>query len=147
MKIPFPVALVVLSVGFLPFLSCSSIDDPGEGRATVKIVEDPSGEQKIFIVDITGKEWEVTHAFRQYGMQPELFQHGLGPDRIPPLIHPHMAVPGDTGYPAPTWTGIVIGVTIGGESRAYSITDLNPHEVVDETFRENGRDVHVAVGW
>ena len=26
-------------------------------------------------------------------------------------------------------------------------SDLNPHEVVDETFRENGRDVHVAVGW
>ncbi len=147
MKVPFPVALTVLSVGLLPFLSCTSIDDPGEDRATVKIVEDPSGEQKFFIVDMTGKEWDVTHAFRNYGMRPELFQNGLGPNRIPPLIQPYMASPGDRGYPAPTWIGIVIGVTIGGESRAYTTTDLNPHEVVYETFRENGKDVHVAVAW
>ena len=142
MKAPFLVVLAVLSVGCLSFLSCTSIDDPGEDKVTVKIVD-----EKIFIVDMTGKEWDVTRAVRHYGMKPEQFQQGLGPNAITPLIHPNMASPGDRGYPAPTWTQSVIGVTIGGESRAYSISDLNAHEVVDETFRENGKDVHVAVGW
>ena len=100
------------------------------------------GEQ-YFIVDQAGKRWEITHAVLTYGMLPSHFQFGLGVNAIRPIIHPEMILPGGNGYPSSDAQQIVIGATFNGESRAYSINDLTPHEVVDESFG----DVHVAVGW
>ncbi|UCG53758.1 MAG: DUF3179 domain-containing protein [Candidatus Latescibacterota bacterium] len=54
-----------------------------------------------------------------------------------------MLSPGDPNYPDEGGTFVVIGTTIGGESRAYPIHVLNRHEIVDDAFG----DVHVAVGW
>ncbi len=119
-------------------VGCSSVDAPEEETTQVKEEGD-----RIFIVDQTGMEWDITHAVRAYGMRPELFQFGLGPYAIRPIINPRMLSPGEGGYPTGDQTHIVIGTTIGGESRAYSIDDLNAHEIVDEVFG----DVHVAVGW
>jgi hypothetical protein len=99
--------------------------------------------EKVLITDATGKQWDVTHAVNTYGFDPQGFQFGLGPDAIPPIIGSGMLSPGDPFYPDDDATFLVIGTTIGGESRAYPIHILNRHEVVDESFG----DVHVAVGW
>ena len=98
---------------------------------------------RIFIVDLTGKKWDVTHAVEHYGFVAEEFQHGAGPKAIPPIDNPAMLSPGDRGYPSDTDISLVIGAIMGDDARAYSIRDLNPHEVVNESFG----DVHVAVAW
>ena len=97
--------------------------------------------ERIVIVDLTGKEWDVTEAVKTYGFDPKLFDHGLGP--IPAIVGPEMLSPGDAGYPDDAADFIVIGTTIGGESRAYPIHVLDNHEVADDSFG----DTHVAIGW
>ena len=131
---PLLVALGML----LMCMGCSSVEGPAEEVTQIKEVDD-----RIFIVDQTGKEWDITHAVRVYGMRPEYWQFGLGPYAIRPIIDPKFLSLGDRGYPRSDESHLVIGTTIGGESRAYSTNDLNAHEVVDDVFD----GVHVAVGW
>lgn len=108
---------------------------------TAEVVGGP--DDRIYIVDLTGKKWDVTHAVEHYGFVAEEFQHGAGPNAIPPIDQPEMLSPGDPGYPQDDEIFLVIGTTIDGDTRSYSIGDLNRHEVVNESFG----DVHVAVGW
>jgi len=98
---------------------------------------------RTFIVDKTGKRWDVTHAASKYGFVPSEFQFGLGPNAIKPINSPSFVGPGQSGYPSADEKFIVIGTTLLGESRAYAIADLTPHEVVNEQFV----DEIVAVGW
>jgi hypothetical protein len=93
-----------------------------------------SENDKIFIVDRTGKRWDVTHAENNYGLKAELFQFGLGPNAIQPILNPKFVSPGDPGYPASTQTFLVIGTALNNDPRAYSISDLTRHEVADERF-------------
>jgi hypothetical protein len=130
-------SLLGLSV-FLVFLGCSTLDVEQEFQTVVK----EEGERFI-IIDQVGEEWDVTDAFQKYNMIPELFENGLGKNALRPYINPEMISPGERNYPPTTDTEIVIGTTIGGESRAYPIAPLNYHEIVDDNFG----DVHVAVGW
>ena len=39
--------------------------------------EDAQNDSTVYIVDQTGKKWDVTHAQEKYGMDPEKFQFGL----------------------------------------------------------------------
>jgi hypothetical protein len=134
---PRPASGILVSV--LAFAACESvIPEPPTGF----VVEEPESTRK-FIVDSTGKRWDVTHAFEKYNMRPEEFQFGVGPNSIRPLFDPRMIRPGEPGYPPPDDPRIVIGVRLMGEARAYSIDDLNSHEVVNERFM----GVPVAVGW
>jgi hypothetical protein len=127
----------VVFAGCLAFVGCST-SAPEEPKADVV-----SENGRIFIVDRTGKKWDVTHAVRNYGFVASEFQFGLGPNAIKPILNPEMIPPGGPGYPRDDDTFLVIGTAIEGDSRAYRIDHLNGHEVVDEQFG----DVHVAVGW
>ena len=133
----FPALALALALLILSG-ACSSVD----------IAEIPEPEvieegDQIFIVDQTGKQWNITHAVKTYAMRATSWQYGLGPNAIRPVLEPTFLSPGDLGYPSDDASDIIIGTTINGDSRAYKINDLNAHEVVDETFGET----HVAVGW
>ena len=96
----------------------------------------PGDEEEVFIVDRTGKKWEVSHAWSRYGMEPSLFQYGLGPDAIQPVNGAAMTLPGEEGYPDGDETFAVLGFVIGGDARAYGIRRLSRHEVVNEALGE-----------
>ncbi|RMH95191.1 MAG: DUF3179 domain-containing protein [Calditrichaeota bacterium] len=116
-----------LLLGAMMLLTCTNpLDGP---RAEV---ERQNG--RVFIVDNTGKRWDVTHAEQKYGMKAEDFQFGLGPFAIPPIRNPRFISPGDDEYPFPDQTFLVIGFALNGEARAYPISVLTRHEIVDERF-------------
>lgn len=119
-------------------------DDPEPGnKGFVRVVDDT-----IFIVDRTGKWWNVTHAVEQYGFEPYGFQFGLGPHAIKPIDEPLFLCPQDEGYPgfdegAVDSTPLVMGVAMNGHVRAYPLSIMSKHEVVNENFGQ----VHVAVAY
>ncbi|RMG28237.1 MAG: DUF3179 domain-containing protein [Methanobacteriota archaeon] len=98
--------------------------------------------ERIFIVDRTGKEWDVTHAVKKYGMKAEDFQFGLGPFSITPLDHPSMISPGDPGYPGSQEDFLVIGVRLNNDVRAYPLRTMLCFEVANETIGQ--QEVAVA---
>jgi len=100
-------------------------------------------DNKIFIHDQTGKAWDITHAVKKYGMVPEGFQFGLGPNAIPPINNPQMLSQGDVGYPGDSQTFIMIGTMINEDTRAYPLSVLALHEIVNEVFD----DTHVSVAF
>jgi hypothetical protein len=89
-------------------------------------------ENEIFLTDLTGKRWDITHAVKVYGMRPENFRYGLGPNAIRPITDPEMISPGEPGYPDDTATLDIIGTNIAGDARAYPVHPLGGHEVVDD---------------
>ena len=89
-------------------------------------------ENTIFLVDRTGKRWDITHAVKYYGMDPRDFRYGLGPNAIQPINLPEMLSPGEPGYPAEGSTQRIIGTEIDGDARAYPTGILSGHEVVNE---------------
>jgi hypothetical protein len=107
----------------------SIVDD-----ATVKVSPDTSDSSRIFIIDHTGKEWDVTHAVNEYDFNPKNFQYGLGPFAIRPILEPNLLSPDDPGYPSVNESERVIGTVINGIARAYPLSILRNHEVVDEQF-------------
>ncbi len=112
------------------------------GSADGAVVVDHHDDGRVTITDRTGKVWDVTHASRVYGLVPEKFQFGIGPNAILPVFDPVLVSPGDAGFPAGD-DHLVLGVEINGEARAYSIRSLSSHEVVNEVFG----DAHVAVAY
>jgi len=91
-----------------------------------------SVENKIFLVGRTGKRWDITHAVKYYGMDPENFRYGLGPNAIRPINLPEMIWPGEPGYPTDGSTQRIIGTNIDDDARAYPTSVLSGHEVVNE---------------
>ncbi|MBD3180573.1 MAG: DUF3179 domain-containing protein [Candidatus Latescibacteria bacterium] len=69
------------------------------------------------------------------------FNYGLGPDAIEPVISPDYLSTGDNGYPPDNASERVIGIAINGDTRAYPITPLAHHEVVNDLVGGS----HVAV--
>lgn len=96
----------------------------------------PASSNRFLITDQTGKRWDVTHAWQQYGFVPEEFQFGLGPFAIPPIVDPQMLAPGDPGYPEDSATFLTMGVLLNGSARAYPIRIMSQHEVANERFGE-----------
>ena len=127
------ILIIMLALG----LSCSS-DAPNQ--SSIKVVEGENGE--IFIVDLTGKHWEVSNGIK-YGLNPEEYQFGLGPDVIRPIMNPRMIEPGHPEYPNDDDTFLVMGTTLNGETRAYSIDVMAFVEIANETFG----DTHVTIGY
>ena len=91
-------------------------------------------DNKVFIEDRTGKNWDVTHAQAKYGFVPEEFQFGLGPFAIPPILNPQMVEKGQSGYPSDNDNSQVIGTILNGDTRAYPLNVLSRHEIADEKF-------------
>jgi hypothetical protein len=86
----------------------------------------------VIITDITGMEWDITHAVVNYNMTADGFNYGLGPYAFTPVIMPDYLLPGDKGYPPDDSTERVIGVVINGDVRAYPISPLARHEVAND---------------
>ena len=128
-----PILSAFFLVGLFTILNCS-----GESPKTAEVLEE---DGKIFIIDDTGKKWDVTHAKEKYGMKPEEFQFGIGPFAIKPFIEPQMLTEKDQGYPALRDDFEVIGFTYNGESRAYPLDIMMEREVSNEIFGE----AHLAV--
>ena len=97
---------------------------------------DSTNNQKIWIVDRTGKKWDITHAVDRYEFVPENFQFGLGPYAIEPVNDPKMLTPEDDGYPDSGDDQLVIGVKLNGHVRAYPLRYLVDYEVVNERFED-----------
>lgn len=116
-----------LGILFIVAWGCSDVNGPGPQ----KIIRENG---KVFIQDRSGKRWDVTHAEQVYGLKAEQFQFGLGPQAIPPILTPQFIGPGNPGYPANNETFLIIGASINDISRAYPISVLSRHEVVDEKF-------------
>ncbi len=89
---------------------------------------------RTFIEDRTGKQWDVTYAVNELGMNADQFNYGLGPNAIRPITSPQFILPGDDDYPHDNFVFMVLGVTMGNEARAYRITDLSHHEVADDVI-------------
>jgi hypothetical protein len=89
-----------------------------------------------FLIDATGHVWNVTHAVEVYGMLVENWRFGGGPDAIKPINAPQFFSPGETGYPSATRTDEVIGFERNGDARAYPLSVLNWHEVVNDWYGE-----------
>jgi Protein of unknown function (DUF3179) len=88
--------------------------------------------ERITIVDLDGKHWDITQAVARYGFDPARFAYGLGAFAVVPLMTPPVAAPSDSGYPASDDAFSVIGGTFAGEARAYRLDDLVGVELVDD---------------
>lgn len=113
----------------LLMLACA--ESPPTAPPPEAIIDD---EERILIVDRTGKSWDITHAVNVYGFKPGGFQFGLGPNAIPPIVSPSFLCPEADRYPADDETFLVMGVQLNGHTRAYPITVMSAHEVVDDRF-------------
>ena len=131
-----------LAVVLLVFLTACLNDE-----ITVEYLQDPNPEEEeiaddpvqtdtseIFIVDKTGKKWEIGHAVHQYGFEAAKFQFGLGPNAIPPILKPKMIAPGQPGYPDAGSSFLVLGTSLEEDARAYPLSVMGVHEIVDEEF-------------
>ncbi len=124
---------------FILFLAvyqgCTTSSTSPESPQEVERVAD-----KIFITDLAGQSWDVTHAVKTYNFIARDFQYGLGKHAIPPLIFPDFLLPGSPNYPRDDDDFLVLGVSLNGEARAYPLFEMSFHEVSNETFGET----HVA---
>ncbi len=98
--------------------------------------QDSSGTKTIFITDQDGYDWDITHAVQRYHWNPDLFRFGLGIERIKPINNPRFFLPGEQGYPDSLDTFMVLGVEIEKDARAYALSILKSHEIVNDWFGE-----------
>jgi hypothetical protein len=119
-----PLALIALAT----LVGCGGSTSPPSSQLN----GDPEPDGKVFITDQTGKEWDITYAVRELGFEPGRFNFGLGPNAILPILEPEFWFPGDVGYPSPTSSLQVLGVTLDGESKAYPVGTVARHEVVND---------------
>ena len=88
--------------------------------------------ERVNIVDLDGKHWDITQAVARYGFDPARFAYGLGAFAVVPFMSPPVATPSDSGYPVSDEDFPVIGGTFSGEARAYRLDDLVGVELVDD---------------
>ena len=139
MKFIFSLLLVIILI-----ISCQETNTVTNEEPTDVIFKpDSSDTNRIFIRDHTGIEWDVTHAVNTYGFDAERFQFGLGPYAIKPILSPEFLSPGDAGYNSVREFETVIGTVINDDARAYPLSILSRHEIVNEKFDRT----YVAVGY
>jgi len=128
--------LIQIIILFSTF-NCTSSQD-SDNAEDITILE------PVTIIDRAGREWDVTHAYHVYGMDPEFFNFGLGIGVINSVDEPEVLVNGDPAYPDPSWDEEIFGVDYNGEQRAYSVTEISSHEVFNEIY-PGQTNTHVAV--
>ena len=101
-------------------------------------------ENPVIIKDMNGQKWDVTHARDTYDMNPAYYNYGIGVGSIPSVDFPKVLEEGDTGYPDSGDMRRVFGVNHNGEQRAYSVTQLYGHEVINDIYPGES-DQYVAV--
>ncbi len=88
----------------------------------------------IFITDNDGVDWDITHAVFEYGMEARNWRFGLGGFAFSPINNPQIVKPGEPGFPDASESFEVIGTVINGQARAYAVSDVAGHEVVNDTI-------------
>ena len=86
---------------------------------------------KTYIVDRNGERWDVTQA-KSLGFKPEKLQYGIGRNAFKTLNDSDMS--DDTS--SVSGRSRVIGVSVGEEAHAYTISKLRRHEVANTTIDE-----------
>ena len=81
---------------------------------------------KTYIVDQTGKRWDVTQA-AALGFRPEKFQYGIGMNAFVTLDDSHLSDATDQL----SGNQRIIGVNAGNEAHAYSVNRLRYHEIAN----------------
>ncbi|MBD3334630.1 MAG: DUF3179 domain-containing protein [Candidatus Eisenbacteria bacterium] len=127
---------LVITAAAAILLGCTDSNSGAQATST----DPPGDEEPILITDRTGKEWDVTYAVKELGFKVEDFNFGLGPDAIPPIVDPQFIAPGEEEYPSPDAAVRVLGMTAGDDARAYPVTDIAGHEVVNDRVG----DLHFA---
>ena len=130
----------LVAVASLAAVLLSGCKDTTTVPQNAVVVEE--GDQ-VFIVDRTGKRWDVTLAAEKYGMAPENFQIGLGPFGIEPLIDTPMLTPGTGSYPGDDDFFQILAVKVGDDARAYPISTLHGYEVANDVIG----GAHLAVAY
>jgi hypothetical protein len=92
---------------------------------------------KVFVIDRVGERWDVTQA-GDLGFRPEGFQYGIGKNAFTPLDDTRLS--GDASDVPPHTR--VIGISVEGDSKAYSVSRLSRHEVSNSML--GGKPVAVA---
>lgn len=62
----------------------------------------------------------------------QIVEGGPGRDGIPAILHPHFVSAGDATFLQPA--DRVLGVSLGGEAKAYPVKILNWHEIVNDSI-------------
>lgn len=126
------IASVWLTVTLAAHNGCSysEVDVEEDLPVDVEIVEESS--EPVILVDRTGKEWDVTTAVHKYGFKLKLFEYGLGPYAIRPVLDAEMLSRSMPGYPGDEDEFPVVGIAFNGDVRSYGIIDIVRNEVVDE---------------
>jgi hypothetical protein len=122
LKYVFMVAFLI--VYFVPF-----------GSALSGILRDG---YKTYLVDRTGERWDITQA-KSIGFIPNRFEYGLGRYAFTPLDDSYLTDNTDWIYDRLR----VIGVANGSEAKAYSISKLRRHEIVNSVIGSEP----IAVGY
>jgi hypothetical protein len=131
-----PAVVLVLALA----LGCSKAPNaPPTGDPNVQTTNG-----RITITDISGKEWDITHAVNVYGFDPEDFEFGTGTDAFPAVFDPHYVGPGESGYPHENATRMVMGATFFGDARSYSLAAMARREVINDVW---GGDTYLAVAY
>lgn len=120
----------------------------GCSQSPVTVIGDPFPEVieengKIYIVDITGQRWDVTHAKEKYGFEPSKFQFGLGITGVPAINNPIMIDPEDEDYPNDNDDFLILGSVLNGQTKAYPLSRMSQNEVANDIMI-GYPDIHVA---
>lgn len=91
-------------------------------------------ENRVFIEDRSGREWDITHAQEAYNMIPNYFNFGLGVGVIASVDNPQVISEGSIRYPPADSNRVVFGVDHNGEQRAYEFFELGNHEVFNDVY-------------
>jgi hypothetical protein len=132
------IVIGVMILFTLFFGACTS-EAPGSAPAPMTTANPaPSSETEhespVILRDWNLQDWDVTHARDVYGMNPDYFNFGLGMDAIPSIDDPRVIEEGDPDYPEPDSRIQVFGVDHNGERRAYRVSTLSRHEVINDVF-------------
>ncbi len=94
-------------------------------------------DDRVFIQDQTGVEWDVTQA-KSLGFKPENFQYGIGKYAFETLDDSHLrdATPSERN-------ARVIGIAEGDRAQAYSVPKLRYHEIANTHLGDEA----LAVGY
>ena len=133
--------LTVLTLVFTNLWGISGCGDSSGSPSGPSRIEGDTG--RIFIVDKTGKRWDVTYAKNEFGFEPDEFEIGSGPFSLRPILNPQMLSAEEEGYPAENATTLILGTRLNDMARAYSIGVMSAHEVANEVFG----DAHVTVAY
>ncbi len=143
MKIKF-ILIYILLISLTVLLGCR----PNNNRNT-NIVANPVPEEegeKVIITDITGRDWDISHAVNNYGMKARWFQFGIGIGAIPSVDNPRVLTQSSPDFPDPEHAMEIFGTDINEDQRAYARYELARHEIFNDVY-QNSQVRDVAVGY